>query len=710
MPTRTLVAVLACVQWLLTVVIALTNGHDGSLLIVIPQVVILLPLSLALVHGTALRLGGRAFAAWAAALWVVLPYAGIAYANPSLRHDYAHRFLPHVLGLADDPRFPGMVAFLAAVFFALRAIETGLWVDVAAAVAGAGLGAAFVPRAALVAVAPLVGLAVGGRTRRAIPAAAALAILLAVVGAAVAAGLLSSPFAHVGIHGPADTLSSLSENFWSGRVLEWLAIAGVAGAIRGSRAAGATIGVAVLAAFVSLQSEVAPAARNLSLLHALLPVWPAVTLAVASLPLLVPRAGSAARAQHLVGPRPPAEAAVARRHPRRPNRPAVAPCRSAWARVAIACLFALMLFVGVWNAARYPIMLGYDAQEHITYADGLIHNGRTPTVAEGGEYYAPPGYYAVAGAATWVGGKIGLADPHQAAQYLNIVFVLLTGALLLVLARLLFPRKPGVWVSALAFFAFLPVVAKTAAMFHPETLNMLMSTAAVTLATWMLLRRRFALRWLGLLGLTLGAGQLVRASSLFTLAAVALAFLAALATPSFRRHMPVRQIGVAAAIVALIAVPWYVSRSATHKAQPGLSLSSLHFSRGTIGGPPFLGLSLAEVFHTPVRPFYKNEVLPETYTEIWGDWFGPLPGPATARGLRRRRSSSCRTRAGSACCRPSSRSRAGSVSSSLPCAGGSSGFRSCRSCSCRSSPSACTSGVRTCSRALTETSRRRATC
>jgi hypothetical protein len=177
-------------------------------------------------------------------------------------------------------------------------------------------------------------------------------------------------------------------------------------------------------------------------------------------------------------------------------------------------------------------------------------------------------------------------------------------------------------VSALAFFALLPVVAKTAAMFHPETLNMLLSTAAVTLATWMLLRRRFELRWLGLLGLTLIAGQLVRASSLFTLAAIGIAFLAAFATPSFRQHMPVRQIGIAAAVVALIAVPWYVSRIASHKTQPGLSLSSLHFSAARTGGPPFLGLSLGEVFHTPVRPFYKTEVLPETYTDIWGDWFG----------------------------------------------------------------------------------------
>lgn len=303
--------------------------------------------------------------------------------------------------------------------------------------------------------------------------------------------------------------------------------------------------------------------------------------------------------------------------------PSVAPVPApAWARVAIACLFALMLFVGVWNAARYPIMLGYDAQEHITYADGLIHNGRTPTVAQGGEYYAPPGYYAIAGAATWVGGKIGLAEPHQAAQYLNVVFVLLTGALLLILARMVFPGRPGVWVSALGFFAFLPVVAKTAAMFHPETLNMLMSTAAVTLATWMLLRRRFALRWLCLLGLTLGAGQLVRASSLFTLAAVALALLAALATPSFRRHMPLRRIGLAVAAVALIAVPWYARQIITHKTQPGLSISSFRFSPAQPGGPPFFALSLDDVFNRPVRPFYKNEALPETYTEIWGDWMG----------------------------------------------------------------------------------------
>jgi hypothetical protein len=293
-----------------------------------------------------------------------------------------------------------------------------------------------------------------------------------------------------------------------------------------------------------------------------------------------------------------------------------------WAHAAIACIFLLLIFVGTWNAVRYPIMLGYDAQEHVSYAHLLIHEGRTPTAAEGGEYYAPPGYYAVAGAATWVGGKLGLADPYEAAQYLNIVFVLSTGALLLVLARLLFPRAPGIWVSALGFFALLPVVAKTAAMFHPETLNMLVSTAAVTLATWILVRRRFELRWLALLGLTLIAGELVRASSLFTLAAVALSLVAALARPAYREHMPLKRLGLVAVAAVLLFVPWYVRQIVTNKAQPGLSLSSIRFTRGQPDAPPFFALSLDDVFNRPVRPFYKLEVLPETYTEIWGDWMG----------------------------------------------------------------------------------------
>jgi len=293
-PTRPLLLVFAVVQWILVGAVAATLGHDGSLAIVIPQVVVLLPIVLVLVHGTALRLGGRVFAAWATLVWIVLPYAGLVYATPSLRHDYAHQFLPHVLGLADDPRFPAMVAFLAAMLFTLRALETDAMLDLAIAVGAAGLGAALTPRAAVVAATPVVALVVAGRLRLAAAAAAGLAILLGTVGLAVAAGPLAPPFAHVGFHGPGNALAGLSENFWSGRVLEWFALAGIAGAFRGRRAVGSMIALALLAALLSAPGEHTSLDRNLALLQAFLPVFPALGIAVASIPLLV-RHGPARR-------------------------------------------------------------------------------------------------------------------------------------------------------------------------------------------------------------------------------------------------------------------------------------------------------------------------------------------------------------------------------------------------------------------------------
>src|SRR6266581_1036757 len=38
----------------------------------------------------------------------------------------------------------------------------------------------------------------------------------------------------------------------------------------------------------------------------------------------------------------------------------------------------------------------------------------------------------------------------------------------------------------------------------------------------------------------------------------------------------------------------------------------------------FAQLSLGEMFGAPSRPHFVNAALPETYTEIWGDWIGAL--------------------------------------------------------------------------------------
>lgn len=287
-PSR-LLGALAVIQLLLTVVAGLAIGRSGSIGITVVEVGFLMPVALVVVYETGRRLGGRSFALWAAVVWIALPYAGLVYANHSFRHDYAHGFLRRVLGLAYDRGAVAMVCFAVAGFFALRAIEAPRRIDLGATVAAAAVGASFAPRAALAALAPLLGLLLARRVKEAVRIAVPLLILLGAVGGAVAVGLISGPFVRFGLHAPAETLSSLSEKFWSGRVLEWLAIAGVVGAMRGNRAAGVMLGFAAGAAFMSVHGETVPEARNAALLYALLPAWPAVALTVASVPLLWPR-------------------------------------------------------------------------------------------------------------------------------------------------------------------------------------------------------------------------------------------------------------------------------------------------------------------------------------------------------------------------------------------------------------------------------------
>src|SRR6187399_803119 len=89
---------------------------------------------------------------------------------------------------------------------------------------------------------------------------------------------------------------------------------------------------------------------------------------------------------------------------------------SCWAslrrtELAAAALIAALALVAGWNAYKYPDGAGYDAQEHIQYADQLVHQHQIPGAGTRSEYYTPPGFYALAGAATVVGEHFHSGDP-----------------------------------------------------------------------------------------------------------------------------------------------------------------------------------------------------------------------------------------------------------------------------------------------------------
>ncbi len=99
--------------------------------------------------------------------------------------------------------------------------------------------------------------------------------------------------------------------------------------------------------------------------------------------------------------------------------------------VTIALLAALAL-ISVWNALHYPPGGGYDAVDHIAYAEGIRQGEGLPDGT--GEYYTPPGFYALAAGAIELGEWLGLGDPHRLALLLNARLAFGTALLLLALA------------------------------------------------------------------------------------------------------------------------------------------------------------------------------------------------------------------------------------------------------------------------------------
>ena len=282
-----------------------------------------------------------------------------------------------------------------------------------------------------------------------------------------------------------------------------------------------------------------------------------------------------------------------------------------------AALIAALALVAGWNAYRYPSGAGYDVAQHRQYADLLIHHGEIPAKGTHTEYYTPPGFYALAGAVTVIGEHVHAGDPYKLGQVLNWLVLLAAAGVLWLLARELFPGRVWLQLSALAYFCFLPVVLRVGAMFHPEPLSMLLTAVALLLAARTLKRRDYRWQLAAATGVALGVGQLVRAFSLWTFAAVVLAFAVARAW---------RPLAVVVLATALVTAPWYL-RQAIKYGNPVFAVPTKHERIWERRSARFyVGLGLPHVFTDPFRPQFANEAIPTTYSEVWGDYFGVWRG------------------------------------------------------------------------------------
>jgi hypothetical protein len=283
---------------------------------------------------------------------------------------------------------------------------------------------------------------------------------------------------------------------------------------------------------------------------------------------------------------------------------------------------ALAGLIVLWNALAYPSGAGYDAASHREYADFLIQHHRLPFRNETPEYYSPPLYYSLAGAATWVGRQVGLGDPHKLGQLLNVPAVVGTVLLVAALARLLWPERRWLPPAAAGFVALSPVLMRTASMFNPEPTDLFVSALCLFLAARMLVRHDYRVRSALGLGVALGAGEMVRQFSLWTLAVVVLAFVAAASLREPGRRSLALALATALAACAVIALPWYVYR-ATHYGNAVFDRP--HSSKPLWERRPasfYVDPGLPDLFTRPYRPHLANLAGPETYADLWGDWYG----------------------------------------------------------------------------------------
>jgi hypothetical protein len=284
--------------------------------IILFNVLVLLPAAVLSLYGIARRIGGRLFGYWALLVWITAPFIGVLYTNQGYHQKYTELTLPQSFGLTGMADMPTMAFALVSAYFIAKVLfdDAPTLVDAVAGGVAAGAAIAIKPATVLFLAGPALALVY---RRRVVHTAAIVAGLAPAVGTLTVwkarglgnvpllSGLGASP-PHVAAAGPLaalnighylhqlnwprflNNLDLLREHFWSGRLIEWLVIAGVIALARRSITAALLVGGWFGAFAIVKGSFVGASIEDASLLRLMIPAFPAFVLLIAALPYLVP--------------------------------------------------------------------------------------------------------------------------------------------------------------------------------------------------------------------------------------------------------------------------------------------------------------------------------------------------------------------------------------------------------------------------------------
>ena len=294
--------------------------------------------------------------------------------------------------------------------------------------------------------------------------------------------------------------------------------------------------------------------------------------------------------------------------------------RAAAPRLVAVALLATLGVVLVWNTWHFPWRQGYDATASAHYAEVLGDVHRLPHRDETDVWHNPPLFFLVAGAIYRTAESVPVIQPGRAVQLLDALCVLGIAVLTLGIAREVFPRRRWLPVLSLLLAVLTPVLVRAGALFHPEPLATLLTTAALFVVVRALRRRLLGWRAGLLAGALLGLANVTRTWALAAVAAVLLGL--ALDLLWRRDRATLRTLVAVTAATSAFVVPWLVVKAETYG-------SPLAYSRPVAeqwrqhGRPASFWLDLAtgDVARRPYQPWFRNVLLPTVYADWWGDYW-----------------------------------------------------------------------------------------
>jgi len=86
-------------------------------------------------------------------------------------------------------------------------------------------------------------------------------------------------------------------------------------------------------------------------------------------------------------------------------------------------------------------------------------------------------------------------------------------------------------------------------------------------------------------------------------------------------------------VTAVVASPWYIRQTIKY-GDPVFDRPTKHEAIWERRPASFyFGLGLPQVVTAPVRPHFRNEAIPTTYSEVWGDYFGVWRGDRESQSI-----------------------------------------------------------------------------